>query len=178
MLATANFDLSLDSNVFNILNEKFNKDKTAINLFLNDFLNNNLIKKFTKKTDIDKIFDVFDNYTTITNKAEYRKRLEQLLLDKDFLKTENIKPNYYSFIGLFKFLNNYDNKILSISLDNTGLVAIEDYTENSLFLGVFLDENRIASEFFVKDKIKEEKILSIDDFSNKLLEVLNIGYFC
>ncbi|GMO63227.1 MAG: hypothetical protein Ta2D_10010 [Rickettsiales bacterium] len=47
MFATTSFDLSLDSKIFNVLNEKFNADKIAINNFINKSLKN-LLKTFNK----------------------------------------------------------------------------------------------------------------------------------
>ncbi|GMO56160.1 MAG: hypothetical protein Ta2D_00570 [Rickettsiales bacterium] len=47
MFATTSFDLSLDSKIFAVLNEKFNADKIAINNFINKSLKN-LLKTFKK----------------------------------------------------------------------------------------------------------------------------------
>ncbi|GMO63506.1 MAG: hypothetical protein Ta2D_10340 [Rickettsiales bacterium] len=64
MLATTSFDLSLDSKIFAVLNEKFNADKIAINRFINNTLNKIFKAKTKKKEGLS-----FDDLNEETQKA-------------------------------------------------------------------------------------------------------------
>ncbi|GMO57488.1 MAG: hypothetical protein Ta2D_03260 [Rickettsiales bacterium] len=69
MFATTSFDLSLDSKIFAVLNEKFNADKVAINKFINSSLKK-LLKTFKKVSKSKKEEGLsFDDLNKETQKA-------------------------------------------------------------------------------------------------------------
>ncbi|GMO56207.1 MAG: hypothetical protein Ta2D_00710 [Rickettsiales bacterium] len=72
MFATTSFDLSLDSKIFNVLNEKFNADKIAINRFINNTLNK-IFKAKTKKEEGLSFDDLNEETQNSLLNGEYEK---------------------------------------------------------------------------------------------------------